>query len=475
MFLLYALPAYASEGTWFVTRVDVGAPKPAEVEATKQLPQLLRARGLDALDSPVAAGEFERRHSRTPRPLSDSESAKLDASLRKLADELASENLEHAQELQAEIDALSPDTRDQLNHDTQRARRRFHICLLTAQLFSKGGFQNEAFEQVRKCARDFPGLEPETGPYLPESMRKFFVRAHEELERIKPSTVHVDLESYGENECRARLNGIDRGPTPATVDEVRTQRVRIQVDCGQRDGRIYDTELQPGDNSVRIDPALDRAVQTSGGLGLRYADAKSATNNRMIHSLRLARAVGADYLLQVWNGELHRIDVATRRDTVLGELTTPLDQLVDSMLTAPAWQSPEQQTVLASPERESRPASPYATLGWISASAAVAAGVGVFIAWRVREGAVGDFNDQTSCGNQFVRPTANSEQCPGFLDEADSAQNAMRVMGFAGIVFAGLATTLFIRDATGDAAEKRTANSCGAGPGELGVACRVKF
>jgi hypothetical protein len=457
-------------------RVDVGTTKPEEGEASTKLPQVLRSRGLDVLDGAGASSEFERRHSRTPRPLSDKQSAELDASLRKLADELASENLAHAQELQAGIDALSPDIRDQLNHETQRARRRFHICLLTAHLFAKEGYSNEASEQIRKCARDFPGLEPEQGPYLPDTIRKFFAQAHEELDLIRPSSVHVDLENYGIKDCHARVNGIDRGPTPATVDEVRTQRVRIQVDCGQQPGRIYEMELQPGDNSFRIDPELDRAVQTTPGLGLKYADSQAANNNRLLHSLRIARAVGAAYVLQIYNGELHRIDVETRRDSIAGELTTPLDELVDSTLATPQPSHDLQSSLSAAPTSDG-PARPLATLGWISAGAAVLTGVGVFIAWRVREGAVAKFNRDglDTCISRFAAPTEQPADCPGFLEDADSAQNAMKILGFTGIGLAGLAATFFVLDATHQKAADSAANSCGPGPGELGVACRMRF
>ncbi|HET6336652.1 MAG TPA: hypothetical protein VFG30_25690 [Polyangiales bacterium] len=467
--------AFASDNLWLVMRVDVGAVKPDEAEASTKLPQLLRSRGLDVLDGPGASSELERRHSRTPRALSDKQSAELDGSLRKLADELSSENLERAQELQAEIDALSPDIRDQLNHETQRARRRFHICLLTAHLFSKEGYQNEASEQVRKCARDFPGLEPEQGPYLPDTIRKFFAHAHEELDRIRPSSVHVDLENYASKDCRARLNGIDRGPTPATVDEVRTQRVRIQVDCGQQAGRIYEVALQPGDNSFRIDPELDRAVQPAPALGLKYVDAQGANNSRLLHSLRIARAVGAAYVLQIYNGELHRIDVDTRRDTIVGELATPLDQLVDSTLTTP--EAPhDAQPNLFSASTSDRPSTPFATLGWISAGAAVLTGVGVIVAWRVREGDVSKFNQEDLCISRFAAATEQPVKCPGFLEDAESAQNAMKILGFTGIGFAALAATFFVLDATSHAKpEEPAARSCGPGPGELGVACRMQF
>lgn len=471
--------AFASDNLWLVMRVDVGTAKPEEVEASQQLPQVLRSRGVDVLDGAGAGSEFERRHSRTARPLSDKQTAELDASVRKLADELSSENLEHAQELQTEIDALSPDIRDQLNHEKPRAQRRFHICLLTAHLFSKSGREAESIEQIKKCARDFPGLEPEQGPYLPDTIRNFFAHANEILARIRPSTVHVDLENYTSKDCRARVNGIDRGPTPATVDDVRTQRVRIQVDCGKQPGRIYDVELQPGDNSFRIDAVLDRTVQSTPGLGLSYADAQSASMNRLLHSLRLGRAVGAAYILQIYDGEVHRIDVQTRRDTLVGEVSTPLEELVDHLLAVPETAHSVDASLTAAASN-SRPSTPFATLGWITAGAAVLTGVGVIIAWRVRENAVvGKFNredlpEAEQCVSRFS--ATQPPKCAGYLREADSAEDAMKVLGFTGIALAGLATTFFVLDAThSQSHEHAAATGCGPGPGDLGVSCRLKF
>jgi hypothetical protein len=470
--LFWSAGASASESLWLVTRVDVGEPQTQEVNAARKLGQLLRARGLDVLDGASAASEFERKHSRTPHELPPAEIAKLDAALRKLADELASENLEQARHALADVEALSPDIRDQLNHDTARARRRFHICLLAAHLISKEGSKSEASEQVRKCARDFPGLEPELSPYLPESIRTFFAHVHQQLESVRPATVHVDVENSGELGCRARVNGIDRGPTPATVDEVRTDRVRIQVDCGAQGGRIYDVALSPGDNSFRIDPELDRAVQTQPALSLGYPDAQSAANNRMLHNLRLARAVGASHVLSIWSGELHRIDVESRRDTTVGRLSFPLEELVDSVVT-PAEPGMTNAQVMAPVHSESN-TSAFATLGWITSGAALLAGGGVIIAWRMREGAVDAFNDEESnCTSR--NSTEQPPSCPEHLADADSAETAMWVFGFTAMSLATAATTFFILDANGGTRETQARNSCGPGPGELGIACRMTF
>jgi hypothetical protein len=131
--------------------------------------------------------------------------------------------------------------------------------------------------------------------------------------------------------------------------------------------------------------------------------------------------------------------------------------------------------VLATAPSASRPSTPFATLGWVSAGAAALAGVGVLIAWRVREGAVGKFNDDhrtEPCTTPFAHMPVD---CPGLIGQMDSALNTMRILGFTGIALAGVATTFFVLDATHESQESRAARSCGPGPGELGVACRIAF
>jgi hypothetical protein len=474
--LAVSLPGTAAaDNLWLVMQVDVGArTAPASAAEADKLEQQLRARGLDVIDGTSAAGEFARRHSRVVAKLPPEQIAKLDGALRELADYLASENVEQARGALQAIERLSPDVRDQLNHDTQRARRRFHTCLLAAHLFSKEGDGHQSFEQLRKCARDFPGLAPEQSQYLPESMRTFFAEAERELRAIRPASLHVDVEHGRDPSCHARVNGIDRGPVAVTVDEIRTERVRVQVDCGGVPGRVYEVALEPGDNTIRIDPLLDRAIRTAPSLGLSYRDETTAANNRLLHSLRVARAVGADSLIQIWNGELHRIEVPTRSELVAASDGVPIERQLDALLAGPGGAGALQPS--AAENSDSAATSPFTTLAWISAGAAVLAGTGTFVAWRVREGAVDRFNDMEPvepCTTHFDLNA--TEECAGYLSTADSAETAMWALSFAGIGLAALATTFFAIDARRDHDAAATSHACSSGPGDLGVACTFRF
>lgn len=472
--LAVSLPRAASaDNLWLVMQVDVGnGAAPARSAQADKLVQQLRARGLDVIDGASAAGEFERRHSRVVPALAPEKIAKLDATLRELADHLASENVEQAQRALRVIEQLSPDERDQLNYDTSRARRRFHTCLLAAHLFSKEGDGQQSSEQIRRCASEFPGLAPEQSQYLPESMRTFFAQAERELRTIRAASLHVDVEHARDPSCHARVNGIDRGPVAVTVDEIRAERVRVQVDCAATAGRVYDVALEPGDNTIRIDPLLDRAIRTTRGLGLSYRDETTAANNHLLHSLRVARAVGADSLIQIWNDELHRIDVPTRSELVAQSDGVPIERQLDELLAGAG--SPVQP--LAADRAASASTSPLHTLGWVSVGAAMLAGTGTFIAWRVREGAVERFNDPEKpmeCTNRFDLDA--TEECAGHLSTADAAETAMWALGFAGVGLAGLAATLFTIDARRDHDRAGSSHACGNGPGDLGVACTFHF
>ena len=79
---------------------------------------------------------------------------------------------------------VQPEALDFLNRQSERARRRFHICLLLGHLISKVDQQDEALAQVRTCASDFPGFEPELSRYQPSSMRSFFERAHGKVKAV---------------------------------------------------------------------------------------------------------------------------------------------------------------------------------------------------------------------------------------------------------------------------------------------------
>jgi hypothetical protein len=132
---------------------------------------------------------------------------------------------------------------------------------------------------------------------------------------------------------------------------------------------VHRLDLAEGNNALRVDTALDRAVRSDGSLRLAYASLHDA-RWRVTHAARVGEIVGAT---EVWLARvasegalrIERIDVAARRG--LGAITVPGSSIVasidairiaDEPLTDVADDSaPEAELASAEPEREASPAA----------------------------------------------------------------------------------------------------------------------
>lgn len=473
-------PRARAEQIWLVTEVRTGGDQSAPAGTTERVEQLLREREQNVLDNSAAAAEIERNHSRPPVRMQPEQLEQLDAALRTLADHLASENLAEARTALEGVERLTPDARDYLNRQLTRARRRFHTCLLAAHLFAKEGYDDDAFQQVRRCASDFPGLEPEEGPYLPESIRAFFARARQELQSIRPALLHIDVVGGGGSRCRARVNGIDKGALPATIADIRADEVRVQVDCDKRVGRIYAHRVEPGDNVLRIDPRLDRALETQSALLLHYADGVSARDQRVEHSARLGLAVNATQVIQVMADRVYRIDVESKEEIASAPIdssasASSLSSAIAELLEAEAPSGEPAPDAAVAKDSSTRSNAAFAPLAWVSVGLAGVAAVTTVIAWQVRESAADDFNREDCVDSDDPERPTRAETCGNALDTVDSAETAMVVSGITAGAFLGMATVFFVLDATTGGSAEPSASTCGNGPGELGVQCRWAF
>lgn len=122
------------------------------------------------------------------------------------------------------------------------------------------------------------------------------------------------------------------------------------------------------------------------------------------------------------------------------------------------------------PPRETRRSGPpFGTLAWLSVGLAGAGGVAAVVAWQVREGAADEFND-AKCREDGV---AASEVCADSLARVNSAETGIIVSAVAGGAFLAAGVVFFLLDSDQNSVE--AAQSCGAGPGDLGLSCRLKF
>jgi len=302
--------SFAQDGPWLVTQIGVSAR--SEREFAEKIVALLRETRLEVIDPDRAASVFEHRHSKAPVLLPPSELEKLQQAIASLSHYLALENLAEAQQSLKVLKELTPDVADYLNRKMVQAEELFQACLLTAHLLRKGGRREKAYQQIGDCVRTFPGFEPKRGDYPPHIISIFY-RAAAEIDATTPATVQIRVSS-GDG-CRARINGVDWGPTPTKVPGIRASQVRIQVECGDRPGRIYTKQIRPGNNRFVFDARFDQVVRTEGGLLLQYSNLDESQTYRVADNSRIAEVVGAGHVLQIdlQTQTLYRIDVASKR------------------------------------------------------------------------------------------------------------------------------------------------------------------
>ncbi|MBN1652850.1 MAG: hypothetical protein JXA30_03660 [Deltaproteobacteria bacterium] len=394
-FLSIPSTSIAQEPLWLVTQI--GSSVKAEREYAQRIVSLLRARDLEVIDPDRAASIFEHRHSKAPVSLPPDELEKLQRAIETLSHHLALENLAEAQQSLKVLKQLTPDVADYLNRKMVQAEELFQACLLTAHLLRKGGQREKAYQQIGDCVRTFPGFEPNKEDYPPHIISIFY-RAAAEIDATTPATVQISVTS-GEG-CRARINGVDWGPTPTKVPGIRASQVRVQVECGESPGRIYTKQIQPGNNSFVFDPRFDQAVRSEGGLLLQYASAEESRKYRCEDTSRIADVVGARHVLQLdlQSQQLYRIDVASRSQ-LAGERFTAdtLANAVDKLLSVEVPEPPREITTNAGQEdafaAADRSHGDYKTMAWgyTGGGLSIVSLAAGWIYWAIRRGERSDF------------------------------------------------------------------------------------
>ncbi|HEX4354739.1 MAG TPA: hypothetical protein VHZ95_17535, partial [Polyangiales bacterium] len=368
----------------------------------------------------------------------------------------------------------SPDVLGGFDRDVRRARVRFHHCLAAAELFDRQRQLMAAQEQLSACARDFPGLDPELGAGTDARMQAFLSRAGASFDASDATRLTIATEPTAAVRCTARVNGIDRGHTPVTIDKLHTPRVRVEVDCGQQPGRVYDIALASSERTLTIHPALDRALDDGGRLALAYDNVAKAEADRVRHGLVLANAVGADHVIEVERDLLRRIDVATGREVASAAIggEASIDRALDALISERSVPPP---SAAKEPARPSAVAAsrPFRTLGYVASGLAAAGVATAIVAWRVRASHVDRFNHSPDCtqADSGTLPAG----CRRELDDASSARALLgtgAIVGSAGLLIAG---TLFVLDANRDRADRRDRIACGPGASDVAIACGLRF
>ena len=326
----------AADDSWLVTEVAIAQTSSEAARVVRDTERELRARGFSVVDAAAAVSSLERTHSRPAYVPKSREIETLEQASRRFSEAVAEGDVARVRALSAEIDEHPGDARDLLNRDVAQARRRMQSCWLAAHLLDRTGQARAAQEQISECAREFPGLPWETGTGAPEAAREFLANARRSFAAAPSSSLRIEAEPMRDKtRCFVRVNGVERGSAPISLDQLRTPRVRVQLECGDHPARIYDVPTSAAQNSLRIDPNFDAALDTQRGLALRYSDPAGADALRLKHGVVLAEIAGAKHQLQLFRGKLRLVDVASGRELASDSVApgTPPTAAVDFVLS----------------------------------------------------------------------------------------------------------------------------------------------
>lgn len=301
VFALFALPlslAHAQDRWLFLPVVIGGGDRALKsfdpAPLTGELEIELRGASQNVLPNASAGRTFEGQQSAEPVQLTNDEIKRLQKSIAQTTRHLALGELPDAERSMESVNALAGGARDFLKRDAGRARKMFDNCLMTAYLYERANKHQPALSQMLECSRSFPGFKPE-GRSLPNEVRRLLEEATLQSSQ-QPTSLRVA--SAGRNGCTVRLNGVDVGRTPTEITELRAGVTRVALECENGTlGRIHSIDLKQGDNEIAIDPVLDGAVHSQGGLWLTYTsdrerDRRAATDGQVI-----AKALGARVVL----------------------------------------------------------------------------------------------------------------------------------------------------------------------------------
>lgn len=256
------------------------------------------------MSAEAAATMVEARHSSAAPRLDEQEVARALALVTRVTDSIRMGDNKRAWLKQLrELEQLAAPIQDYLQRDTRRSELLFQACVLAGGLLLKtkasAAHAGEAHEQLRSCARIYPGRKPQAAP---EVVSAFAAAAAEVA-----TEPHGALDVEGGTGCRVRLNGAELGPAPLRLEAVRVGTARIQMECDGTSGRIHGVGIEPGPNHVRIDPEFEHALSTTDGLALAYADASARERSMSRHGQLLGDLLDAHVVLLVPMGPRTRV------------------------------------------------------------------------------------------------------------------------------------------------------------------------
>jgi hypothetical protein len=280
------------------------------------------------------------------------------------------------------VQDISTEAIEALNREASRARKVLDTCLYLVRSLWETGQTERAEEQARACRQLVPSIEPTLGLHTPD-VRGVLHRVDEARRQEAPVQLEVESPTSG---CLVRLNGLHLGETPFSIGELIPGEYRVQVECEEnRPGRVHRVDLQR-DETVYIDPTLDRALEPEPEVHLAYVSNEVMGGRTETHGRWLARMLGAQTILFVEAERVVRVD---RDAGIVGTLEAQDDE--DARMAAVTLLAYE----VTEPETASRRGAALRddgrtrrVFGGVQAAVGVAGvvtGAGLY-AWRVKLG-----------------------------------------------------------------------------------------
>jgi hypothetical protein len=253
-------------------------------------------------------------HGEDPPEVSESDLARWVASSRQAVRSLARADYDSARSALAQAEAVTDRALAELNREATRARQVLDTCLYLVRSLEETSQHQRAVEQGYACRRLVPRGEPTLTQHPPE-VRAILDEVDHALAQMPGARLRVVSEPTG---CAVRLNGLDFGATPLLTEDLRPGEYRVQIECGDRRGRVHRVDLTRSGAELRVDAATESLLGTSP---LRIV--AGAVDPAVVAQVsRLGRIASAS---EVWLVEesgagrrrvltLHRIDVAADRE-----------------------------------------------------------------------------------------------------------------------------------------------------------------
>lgn len=250
-------------------------------------------------------------HGEDPPEVSESDLARWVASSRQAVRSLARADYDSARAALAQAEAVTDRALAELNREATRARQVLDTCLYLVRSLEETGQHGRAVEQGYACRRLVPRGQPTLTQHPPE-VRGILDEVDRALADMPGARLRVVSEPAG---CAVRLNGLDFGATPLLTEDLRPGEYRVQVECGDRRGRIHRVDLTRAGAELQVDAVTEGVLGTSP---LRII-ARELDPALVAQVARLGRIAGAR---EVWLVEesgrgrartytLHRIDTAS--------------------------------------------------------------------------------------------------------------------------------------------------------------------